>query len=112
MIPVDSFFAEPNQIRPSDSNTTTRLAERSCADPSGLVVLPWSTAERETRWYVLSPDESFEQVREEVLAHVGVSYTNYRGQPTPLDANDAGDNAVSAVAEGRACIRVDLLVNG
>lgn len=112
MIPFDSFFAEPNQIRPSDSNTTTRLAERSCADPSGLVVLPWSAAERETRWYVLSPDESFEQVREEVLAHVGVSYTNYRGQPTPLDANDAGDNAVSAVTEGRACIRVDLLVNG
>ena len=112
MIPFDSFFAEPNQIRPSDSNTTTRLAERSCADPSGLVVLPWSTAERETRWYVLSPDESFEQVREEVLAHVGVSYTNYRGQPTPLDANDAGDNAVSAVTEGRACIRVDLLVSG
>ena len=108
----DSFFADPNRIRPDGANAASRLAERSCADPSGLVVLPWSTSEADTRWYVLALDESLEQVREEVLAHVGVSYTDYRGQPTPLDPADPGDSAVATVADGRACIRVDLLTVG
>ena len=112
MSPFDTFFANPNRIRPGAGNAACRLAERSCTDPSGLVVLPWSTTESETRWYVLVPHESFEQVREEVLAHAGVSYTNYRGQPTSLDGNDGGDTAVSAVIDGRDCIRVDLLVAG
>jgi hypothetical protein len=112
MNPFDAFFANPNLIRPGAGNAACRLAERSCADPSGLAVLPWNSTESEARWYVLVPHESFEQVREEVLAHVGVSYTDYRGQPTFLDRNDGGDTAVSAVLDGRDCIRVDLLVAG
>jgi hypothetical protein len=105
------FFSDPNRVRPGDTDTTSQLAERSCGDPTGLVVLPWRDSEGMMRWYVLTPTESLERLREEVVAHAGISYTNYRGQPTSLDEDDIGDQAVSDLVDDRSCIRVDLVVD-
>ncbi|MDP7446889.1 MAG: hypothetical protein QGF28_06805, partial [Candidatus Thalassarchaeaceae archaeon] len=74
-------------------------------------MLPWRDSEGMMRWYVLTPTESLERLREEVVAHAGISYTNYRGQPTSLDEDDIGDQAVSDLVDDRSCIRVDLVVD-
>jgi len=104
---VETFFSEPNQIKPGEENSTSLLAAKSVQSQSDLVVLPWQE-QQEMRWYVLIPsDKPFEQIREEVVAHVGVSYTNYRGQITGLNPEDTGDEKVLNLLGDRRCIRVD-----
>ena len=104
---LETFFSEPNSIKPGDQNPTTQLAAQSVQTHSGLEVLPWQRQE-EMRWYVLIPsDKPFEQIREEIVAHVGVSYTTYRGQKTDLNPEDLGDERIQALLEDRNCIRVD-----
>ena len=101
------FFDAPNRIRPEGSDAVSRLA--SMVSPDAVVsVLPWNDGTG-IRWYVTVDDSRFEQVREEVHAHVGVSYTDFRGQPTPLDLEDPGDLRMHDFANDNPVIRIALL---
>jgi hypothetical protein len=106
---ITEFFSPPNRFRPAADDPNGRLALRAVAGPDGIVVLPWDDGRRGTRWYVLTHRDRIEQVREEIAAHAGITYTDYRGQLTPPEPGDPGDEAVAQVQGDRAMIRLDLI---
>ncbi len=109
---ITEFFSPPNRMKPDAEDSNGRLALRAVAEPDGIVVLPWDDGRRGTRWYVLIRQEQIEQAREEIVAHAGITYTDYRGQPTPPEPGDPGDEAAAQVQGPRAMIRLDLIETG
>ena len=105
----EEFFSDLNEIDLEGDDPTSELARRYIDSSTGPKVLPWKSHQGTMRWYVLAPPNFFERVKEEILAHVGVSYTNYRGQVTSLDSDDAGDSQAKLVSGDDMCIRVDLI---
>jgi len=101
------FFEPPNRVQPGIGTTDARLASRASLG-AVLAVYPWDDGES-VRWYVACDRVRAEQVHEEVLAHVGVSFTDYRGQQTVLDPADHGDRRAQEVEGGREVIRVSLV---
>lgn len=100
------FFEPPNRVRPGNGTADARLASRASLG-AVLAAYPWDDGES-VRWYVACDRATAEQVREEVLAHVGVSFTDYRGQRTVLDPADEGDRRAQEVEGGREVVRVTL----
>jgi hypothetical protein len=109
---ITEFFSPPNRIQPDANDPNGQLALRAVAEPDGIVVLPWDDGRRGTRWYALIHQDRIEQVREEIVAHAGITYTDYRGQPTPPEPGDPGDEAIVQVRGDRAMIRLDLIETG
>jgi hypothetical protein len=109
---ITEFFSPPNRVKPDAEDSNGRLALRAVAEPDGIVVLPWDDGRRGTRWYVLTHQDRIEQVREEIVAHAGITYTDYRGQPTPPEPGDPGDDAAAQLQGNRTMIRLDLIETG
>ena len=103
------FYGPPNRVQADPSTADGRIALRGLDEPDDPVVLPWDDGYRGMRWYVMAPAGSFEQLREELLANVGISYTDFRGQPTLLEEGDPGDAAVLRLGSPRQVLRISLV---
>jgi hypothetical protein len=107
---LTEFFESPNRVASDPDDPVSALVGRALAQQSpNVLILPWDDGRWGLRWYVLSDEDDVEQTREELLAHVGVSYTDFVGQDFVMDPGDPGDLALASLEVSRHTIRIDLL---
>ena len=111
---TETFFTSPNRFTaggPGANGDLVQLANGE-NESRGPLVLPWDDGRRGVRWYVAVAKGDLEQANEELLAHVGVTYTDFRGQRTDLDPDDPGDRSIMDLELSRSVIRIDLIDTG
>jgi len=105
----EEFFRSPNMASDEGSANEASFAQRFAQESADIKVLPWQEQGRRRRWYVLHSGVPVEQLREELVAQVGVSYTDFEGQSVHLNLNDVGDARAAAVARNHEITRIELL---
>ena len=106
---LTSFFAPPNRIefshvfRPDGKWKHVRpLVDQLQLDPIRPTVLPYWGAER-TYWYGLAFSEAqLSELRDDLTAFVGPSYSTFRGNRAVLDPGDPIEAAVLGLTNGLA----------
>jgi len=105
----EEFFRSPNVASDKGSANEAKFAHRFGQASATVKVLPWQEQGGRRRWYVVHSGVPVEQLREELVAQVGVSYTDFEGQSVRLDPNDVGDARAVAVAGDHEVVRIELL---
>ena len=96
---TSSVFGPPNLVRPDGVGLDDRIAARA-ANSSRVAVYPWDDGTK-VAWFVTCSPRDVEQVFEELRAHVGVSFTDFRGELAQLDATVQADRwAKGLVGDG------------
>lgn len=105
----EEFFRSPNVASGEGSADEATFTQRFAKASAMIKVLPWQEHGARRRWYVVHSGVPAEQLREELVAQVGVSYTDFEGQSVELDPNDVGDARAAAVAGDHEVVRIELL---
>lgn len=106
---LENFFRSPNVASDEGREGDASFVQHFMQANATIKVLSWQEQDGPRRWYVVHSGVPTEQLREELVAQVGVSYTDYEGQFVELDPNDVGDARAAAVAGTNEVVRIELL---
>lgn len=96
MTELVALFSLPNEVDSEALTTDGRLARLALTRQDLPVVIPWIDGIGGRRWYIVGHHSQAEWLREETIAAVGVSFTDFSGQAAVLDAGDLGDAAIGS----------------